>query len=295
MDDDSPNGFFVEGTIEEAYERARRAWERVARTRVEEVDAPDWDAVIDFFASLHVESDRAIPILSFTYIDNGLETILRDVLNPHVHGGLTELFGPLGPLGNSSARINMAHALHWLREETVHDLHVLRRIRNHFAHELVNQGLKDQRVSDRLRLHRLLPRMIDAFLPTARELLTEVGFETRDALTIRSQLIAASALTAWSAFAELYVVPRSIRTGVDPALLMDPNSDSAPQGIIAQNASFGRLVDSVILEPLLSQQDLPDEIKGKGISLFYELDDQSRKPIFPNIAVRRNETDESGS
>lgn len=189
MNGDSPNGFFVEGTVEEAYERAQRAWESIARTQVEEVDPPDWDAVIDFFVSLHDESDRAIPILSFTYIDNGLEVLLREVLNPKVHGGLSELFGPLGPLGNSSARINMAHALHWLREETVHDLHVLRRIRNHFAHELVNQGLKDQRVGDRLRLHRLLPRIIDALLPTAREALKEVGLETRDVLTIRSQPI----------------------------------------------------------------------------------------------------------
>lgn len=145
------DGFYVKGTIEEAYERAQSAIEEIAKARVEKVQPPDWVGLIDFFESLDRESDRAVPILAFAFIDAEFSRLLRETLNPEVSGGVATLFGPLGPLGSASTRFNMAHALHWITNETVEDLHLLRRIRNRLAHELVEEHSPVPRDGQRLR------------------------------------------------------------------------------------------------------------------------------------------------
>lgn len=162
---DEIGGFFVEGDIEDAYERAQLAIEGIARSRVEEVAPPDWNDVIDFFVSLDEESDRALPVLAFAFIDTEIERLLREAVNQKVHGGVSRLFGPLGPMGAASTRINMAHALHWLSDDTVHDLHLLRRIRNRFAHQRIDDGLRDSQTISDLKDHRLLPRIVNALHP----------------------------------------------------------------------------------------------------------------------------------
>lgn len=219
---------------------------------MEEVAPPDWNDVIDFFVSLDEESDRALPVLAFAFIDTEIERLLREAVNQKVHGGVSRLFGPLGPMGAASTRINMAHALHWLSDDTVHDLHLLRRIRNRFAHQRIDDGLRDSQTISDLKDHRLLPRIVNALHPQAHDMLKEVGLDSRVFMTMRTHIVAASALTAWSALGELYVAPTSMRTGVDPSSLMDPHSPSAPQGIIDQHDQFRRLMETLVVGPVKS-------------------------------------------
>jgi DNA-binding MltR family transcriptional regulator len=188
------------------------------------VTAPDWIDVIDFFESLESESDRAVPILAFGFIDSEIERLLREAVNQDVHGGVKQLFGALGPLGSASARINMAHALHWLTTEVVEDLHLLRRIRNRYAHGRID-GLDEAAVA-MIRNHRQLPRMLEAMLETA----DTPGVDYKKAavneylFTPRERLVAASAFTAWTALAQLYIAPTALRLGVSPANMLDPGS-----------------------------------------------------------------------
>jgi DNA-binding MltR family transcriptional regulator len=241
-------GFFVKGSVEEAYRRALTAWHDLARSQVEESDPPDWTDLIEFFRSLTKESDRAVPILAFTYIDSEILRLMSQAMDPRVHGGLDALFGPLGSLGSASARINIAHALRWLTSDTVHDLHLLRRLRNRFAHDLVREGFNDPEAVRIIAKHRLMPRVLEAALapeplfdkwedwapPSARARIT------------RAQVIVAAALTAWTTIAQLYVAPASVRSGVNPAVLLDPKSSTAPHGIVAQGAAFERFMMSLV-------------------------------------------------
>lgn len=243
---DQKKSFLVEGTIEDAYERARLAWEGIARSQVEDMSPPDWQDLIDFFISLNDESDRAIPILAFAFIDSEIERQMREAVNSETHGGVDSLFGALGPLGSASTRINMAHALHWLTSETVQDLHLLRKIRNRFAHNRVPEGFEDQQTVDLVANHQFLPRILIALLPD----LAEEPANDQVSISVRSKIVAAAALTAWTTMAQLYVAPASMRSGVNPSALLNSKSPSAPEGIVAQNELFREMIDSLVLRVL---------------------------------------------
>lgn len=206
--------------------------------------------LIDFFESLDRESDRAVPILAFAYIDAEFSRVLRETLNPEVSGGVGALFGPLGPLGSASTRFNMAHALHWITNETAKDLHLLRRIRNRFAHELMEEGLRDSKTIDDLVGHRLLIRILEALFLQIREHFEDSELDIRVLMPLRGHLIAAAAVSAWTSLAQMYVAPVALRSGVSPASLLDPHSDSAPRAIADQHKAFKRFVDVLIVKQI---------------------------------------------
>jgi DNA-binding MltR family transcriptional regulator len=243
-------GFFVKGTHEDAITRIQGAFARLAKERVERTDSPDWEAMADFFESLHDESDRAIPVLAFAYVDVEMSRLLKSSLNRSVEGGLTRLFGPLGPLGSASARINLAHALHWLSDETAHDLHVLRKIRNRFAHQLVDKGLRDRQTIDDLVEHRLLIRVLEQGVPDMTEVFEDSALDMRVLIPLRDHLIGAAALTTVRALTEPYVLPSASSVGVEPYVLLNPESDNAPIGVSSQQRTVRRLLKTLIFEPI---------------------------------------------
>ncbi len=226
-----------------------------ARDSVEKLAAPDWEQAIEFFTSLADESNRAIPVLAFAYLDTEVEQQMRHALNPAVHGGINGLFGPLGPLGTASMRINMSHALLWITTETAGDFHTLRKIRNRYAHNLVDKGLEDPKTKDLLREHVLLPVILGALnlgvvdiscgLPERLDVDIDAKTTTMD-LRVRNQLILAFAFTTWRVLAELHVAPSAIRTGVSPSALLDPESPSAPAAIVDQRKHFDKLIRSLV-------------------------------------------------
>jgi len=88
-----------------------------------------------FFISLMKESDRALAIVSFSYIDSKLIELFTNEMNNDISGGAESLFSSNGPLGNSSSRIKMAFALNWISQDIYRDLELIRKIRNEFAHK----------------------------------------------------------------------------------------------------------------------------------------------------------------
>lgn len=118
----------LEGYLDEAV--AKAVAEAVASKP--KMDAGDFR---EFFKSLANESDRALPIVGFAYIDHMIGELMGSELNPEVDGGIADLLSGFGPLATASQRIKMAHALYWLSDQTAADLHLLRKVRNHFAHD----------------------------------------------------------------------------------------------------------------------------------------------------------------
>jgi len=88
---------------------------------------------LDFavFQTLKNETDRAAALLGAAYIDNYLADMFRVRLHADSQG---RLFGRGGPLSSFASKIDLAYGLGWLSVDVWTDLHVIRKIRNDFAH-----------------------------------------------------------------------------------------------------------------------------------------------------------------
>lgn len=101
-------------------------------------------------AELNKESDRAAVILAVAKIDLLLYEILQSVLVPST-GSHDELLDGDSALGTLSSRINIVHRLGLIDAHFARALHIARRIRNNFAHELSSSDLSLGTHRDRVR------------------------------------------------------------------------------------------------------------------------------------------------
>lgn len=96
------------------------------------------------------ESDRAAVILGTAQLDLLLFQLLDCTLLP-VTGGKDELLEGDSPLATFSSRINICYRLGLIEPEFVRALHLVRRIRNSFAHEVSSATLATGAHRDRVR------------------------------------------------------------------------------------------------------------------------------------------------
>lgn len=89
---------------------------------------------LDFkvFETLRGETDRAAALLGAAYVDNYLTDMFRVKLHEDAPRKLFEDRGPLWAFAN---KIDLAYGLGWLSTDVWADLHVVRKIRNDFAHK----------------------------------------------------------------------------------------------------------------------------------------------------------------
>lgn len=94
---------------------------------------PHFDRVVEFRESLTPETDRGCGVAAPAFIDEELKVLLKSALADE--GKLVELaFSHNGPLASFSARIDFGLLMGLLSRATWHDLHIIRKIRNDFAH-----------------------------------------------------------------------------------------------------------------------------------------------------------------
>src|ERR1700691_3067954 len=87
----------------------------------------------DLFSKVGSESERGMTVLVAAELDRILEVVLKSYLAPGK--ARDALFsGGAPPLGTFSAKINAARALHLIHAAEYETLHLIRRIRNEFAH-----------------------------------------------------------------------------------------------------------------------------------------------------------------
>ena len=96
------------------------------------------------------ESDRAAVILGAAKLDISLYQVIERFLLP-CSGGRDELLEGDSPLATFSARINLCHRLGLISDECARALHLVRRIRNSFAHELSGISLASGAHRDRIK------------------------------------------------------------------------------------------------------------------------------------------------
>lgn len=103
-----------------------------------------------FVSGLLNEGDRATVILVAAKLDLVLYQILQKHLIP-VPGSKDELLDNEGPLSTFSAKINMTYRLGLIDNSFSHSLHLIRKIRNSFAHEVEGCTLDSGAHQDRVR------------------------------------------------------------------------------------------------------------------------------------------------
>ncbi|WP_226661688.1 hypothetical protein [Microbulbifer aggregans] len=110
----------------------------------------DWATFRKFVEEFSNESDRAAVILGAAKLDELLYQLVKARLIPD-SGGRDELLDGDGPLGTYSSRISMAFRLGLITAEFCRALHLIRRIRNSFAHEIAGCTLETGAHADRVR------------------------------------------------------------------------------------------------------------------------------------------------
>ena len=89
----------------------------------------DYQAMIESF---NAESDRGAAVLAGSYAENSLGMFLESfIVDP---APSERLFGSNGSLSTFSQRIDFAQAFGHLSKQMCAELHLIRKIRNHFAH-----------------------------------------------------------------------------------------------------------------------------------------------------------------
>lgn len=109
---------------------------------------------MDYFDVLHAEfskeSDRAAVILTASIADELLRRVLIGRLVP-VSSSSDDLFdGGNAPLSTFSSRIEMAYRVGIISVRFARDLHLIRKIRNEFAHNIHGCSFEDVRVLSRV-------------------------------------------------------------------------------------------------------------------------------------------------
>jgi len=98
-----------------------------------------------FVDEFHQETDRAAAILAGSYLDAFLEEALRCVLVQGKH--CDALFQSQGCLASLSSKISLAAAMGLASPEIARDLDLIRKVRNHFAHHLLEASFEQPPVT----------------------------------------------------------------------------------------------------------------------------------------------------
>lgn len=111
---------------------------------------PYLNAFKEFVEEFRRESDRAAVILGAARLDAILYQIIQKRLVPSTTG-TDELLDGDAPLGTFSSRINLTYRLGIIDAHFARALHLVRKIRNAFAHELSSSSLDSGSHRDRVR------------------------------------------------------------------------------------------------------------------------------------------------
>ena len=108
-----------------------------------EIDPELWQK---FFDELRTESDRGATILANPWIDNLLERKLKTLFSEGNSATRRKLFDPNGPFSTFSSKILVVYSLGLIDSDIYHDIDLVRKIRNRFAHEIDCIDLEDPKL-----------------------------------------------------------------------------------------------------------------------------------------------------
>lgn len=109
----------------------------------------DYKKMQEMLAEVKIETDRSCALIIAANLENRLKDLLTDFFISMSPTALKEIFEGTNPLSTFSSRITIAFSLGLLSEQEYHDLNLIRRIRNSFAHEEHGWSFSTQIVKDR--------------------------------------------------------------------------------------------------------------------------------------------------
>lgn len=98
------------------------------------------------------ESDKGASILLAAELDELLLKILSKKLLPESSNKGPDLLSECGSLGNFASRIEISYRLGIIPKVTAHNLHMIRGIRNLFAHQPLGLNFDSQKLKIRLEI-----------------------------------------------------------------------------------------------------------------------------------------------
>ena len=108
------------------------------------------EQIREFADELTDSGDRAAVLVAAAAIDGALEQLLEKVLRPNP-GSRDDLLDGDSPLSTLSARINCCHRLGLIDDDFARTIHLLRKIRNDFAHDVTGCTFEGSSHRDRVR------------------------------------------------------------------------------------------------------------------------------------------------
>ncbi|MES2836898.1 MAG: hypothetical protein V4667_05205 [Bacteroidota bacterium] len=114
-----------------------------------ESESHQWTAIFlrDQFQK---ESDRAAVILTASLLDEALTSLIRSFLVPCSSAKDTIFEEVNSPLANFSSKIDMANRLGLISNKLTRDIHLIRKIRNSFAHDVFGCDFENGSVKGRV-------------------------------------------------------------------------------------------------------------------------------------------------
>lgn len=107
------------------------------------------EQIVRITEEIDKETDRAAAILAASYLDELLKELITSIMIDD-HKVVEELIGQGDtPLGTFSSRIKAAYCLSLIDRQEFNNLHLIRKIRNDFAHRLFGLSFGVSPIKDR--------------------------------------------------------------------------------------------------------------------------------------------------
>lgn len=212
---------------EEALNAAVAAMVKAQRERLRDAlhTAPmDHMEIERFFLDLATESDRAVGIVVYEYLDGLLRQSMETALSAEIDGGTKGLFAPFAPLATANGRLKLAGALRWVSPGLYLCLERLRKVRNKFAHTPFLKSLDDPRVAPLLAA---IPSLeTEPFKFLAADWAPRPDPSTRLTVIARGAILGANIVT------QVGTAPTAIAMGLHPSTALGPGlKDNAPDWV----------------------------------------------------------------
>ena len=134
-----------------------------------------FDCFKAFNSSLSEESDRARVIVVACWIEEFLKVKLMNEFSKGNAKARKELFSANGPFATFSAKINAAFCAGWIDSDVHHDIQIIRKLRNIFAHSYDPASLDEEEIRNLIQSLRVPHRQFYDW-SLLREASTDDGF-----------------------------------------------------------------------------------------------------------------------
>jgi mannitol operon repressor len=139
----------------------------------------------DFTTELSIETDRGVALVSVSYLDTLLESLVcsRSSIDESKIKSLG-IFDQNGPMDTFSNKIKICYLFGLLNDMEQQDLNTIRKIRNEFAHQLSGLNFDTPSIADRCR--NLYASSIDGQPSSARNCFVKAAVRIMVDLQIRA-------------------------------------------------------------------------------------------------------------